>query len=268
MRLCVTRNTDGTVRDAYGPFTQRMIQDCRAQSGGTACSRTWPVSVNGVAVQLMRWGGNFASTIRGTGVCPAGSTPDASLGGNCVEGDDVFGPFSVSLTRLCRAQQGGLACLVSRWSKSMYLWLRRLEQNSAAPNAVVSARMQCTMNFNFETPETLPQCPAITEEELAVSTEIGNVDPDLCSACRGRCCFVDAIDGIQCGLNASLPDRDGVCTDEEVEEVFSRMLEVDDLPEEEPEESVTGASGSASFAPRLILVGFGAAFVGFLARYL
>ena len=98
-RLC----TNGG--EALGPFTQKMISICKEQGGGDPCENR-------------RWGFKFAQSIRGSGVCPLGSTWNENRGA-CSSGDHVYGPFSQSAVDSCRENGGGEECNIMRWSTSL-----------------------------------------------------------------------------------------------------------------------------------------------------
>lgn len=99
-RMCTTST------EALGPFTEAMIEACKASGGGDdACEEDW-------------WSAHFARAIRGTGRCPPGASLEEDKG-YCVEAGNVFGPFSFALVDRCRRQGGGLVCETARWSKEM-----------------------------------------------------------------------------------------------------------------------------------------------------
>ena len=89
--------------NAWGPFTQGMVNRCRAAGGGPACDTD-------------RWAKDFALSIRGAGLCPAGARYDA-LTGYCAEGESAFGPFPAEVVATCEARGGGSACRSARWNR-------------------------------------------------------------------------------------------------------------------------------------------------------
>jgi peptidoglycan/xylan/chitin deacetylase (PgdA/CDA1 family) len=98
-RLC----TDGT--NAWGPFTQGMVAECKRFGGGPACDG-------------LRWSQNMAINLRGTGVCPVGASFDEETT-YCVEGVNAFGPFPKSLVEKCVEKGGGEAtCQSARWNRN------------------------------------------------------------------------------------------------------------------------------------------------------
>ena len=97
-KLCVKGS------DALGPFSEAMKAACVKNSGGPSC-------------QSNVWEKAFASSLRGQGVCPAGTTRTSD--GLCIEGANAFGPFSTSQVERCRALGGKEACETPRWSVAM-----------------------------------------------------------------------------------------------------------------------------------------------------
>jgi hypothetical protein len=89
-------------RDAWGPFTRAMVEQCRAWGGGAGCTTE-------------RWSLSLARRARGEGVCPLGATLDARDTGYCVEGEDAFGPFPPAYVEACKVAGGGRACTSARW---------------------------------------------------------------------------------------------------------------------------------------------------------
>ncbi len=96
--------------NAWGPFTQAMVQQCLAWGGGEQACRS------------DRWSEELTLRARGTGICPNGAVYDVASS-YCVEGDEAFGPFPSSLVAKCEAAGGGSACRSSRWSRSLLLRL-------------------------------------------------------------------------------------------------------------------------------------------------
>jgi len=93
-------------RDAWGPFTRGMTEQCRAWGGGAGCTTD-------------RWSLSLARRARGEGVCPKGATLDARDTGYCVEGEDAFGPFPPAYVEACTAAGGGSACASARWGRRL-----------------------------------------------------------------------------------------------------------------------------------------------------
>ncbi|VXD13638.1 conserved exported hypothetical protein [Planktothrix serta PCC 8927] len=90
--------------NAFGPFTQRMVQKCQGLNGGSVCNtQQWPE-----ALFLKAYG---------QGRCPDGSRLNQILG-YCVEGNQALGPFSKELVATCKDADGGDACQSTRWGSS------------------------------------------------------------------------------------------------------------------------------------------------------
>ncbi|NRA69228.1 MAG: M23 family metallopeptidase [Pseudobacteriovorax sp.] len=102
-RLCETST------EALGPFPVKMINQCLSYGGGEACRGAI-------------WSRSFARSLRGSGVCPNGSTRDASSG-LCIDrnNESAFGPFTEAHIKNCQASGGGRACEQLRWSLSFAL---------------------------------------------------------------------------------------------------------------------------------------------------
>gem|GEM_PF-4450223 len=123
---------------ALGPFAAAMIRRCQEESGGEACLSE-------------RWNLDFAMRIRGTNVCPYGTTKDQ---GFCAEGDHVFGPFTREQVQACQ-NKGGNACSSMRWGRLLAASLKlqdrftfpysgpALEKYTEAPKSFGSCRDDC-----------------------------------------------------------------------------------------------------------------------------
>lgn len=85
-----------TLTQALGPFSPEMVAKCQKFGGGSSC-----------AGEL--WGLQFAKNLRGTGVCQPGTTLDSDRG-ECVEGENVYGPFTKETVRRCVSNGGGKPC--------------------------------------------------------------------------------------------------------------------------------------------------------------
>jgi hypothetical protein len=114
---------DGT--DAYGPFTLEMVDKCNQYGGGSACTNTYTVTVQGQSIDLMRWSESFTNNLRGSGDCPDGSVRSPTYGGHCFEQlssapNNVYGNFSAEEVAACQSLSGGNACLTNRWSATFY----------------------------------------------------------------------------------------------------------------------------------------------------
>lgn len=95
--------TDGT--NAWGPFTEAMVEKCIQWGGGVQACRS------------DRWSLRLAERARGTGQCAIGASFDSALR-YCVEGDDAFGPFPESMVARCITAGGGeTTCRSARWSR-------------------------------------------------------------------------------------------------------------------------------------------------------
>lgn len=114
---------DGT--NAFGPFTNEMVQGCINAGGGSACTNTYQYSVQGVTIDVLRWSEGFTANLRGDGNCPAGSVRSPSYGGHCFEqttsgSNNIYGNFSGEEVDACQALGGGTACYTNRWSANFY----------------------------------------------------------------------------------------------------------------------------------------------------
>jgi len=92
--------------EAQGPFTQAMQDACMEKGGGDACKNS-------------RWSRGLAVWLHGKGRCPIGATFDADLAA-CVEGNNVFGPFSKEQVKHCKASLADTSspvCESNRWGK-------------------------------------------------------------------------------------------------------------------------------------------------------
>ena len=88
---------------ALGPFPPRLVELCKERSGGAAC--------DGNLINA-----NYAASLRGTGLCPVGTSLRPS--GYCAAGRFAYGPFTKDQVEACRKASGGLACESQRWSLS------------------------------------------------------------------------------------------------------------------------------------------------------
>lgn len=105
-RLCIKASTG----DAWGPFTQGMVDKCLAWGGGDACYTD-------------RWHRDLAVSAYGDGACPAGAGIDGPTG-YCVEDDDAFGPFPRPMIDTCLEKGGGdHACNSARWNRNFMRWI-------------------------------------------------------------------------------------------------------------------------------------------------
>jgi murein DD-endopeptidase MepM/ murein hydrolase activator NlpD len=108
-KLCINAQTN----DAWGPFTQKMVQKCESWGGSTACLTD-------------RWNRDLAVSAYGSGACPEGAKLDVTTG-YCVEGTDGFGPFPRKMIDLCIEEQGGVqSCNSARWGLGFLQWIYRL----------------------------------------------------------------------------------------------------------------------------------------------
>lgn len=96
-RLCIAGE------EAVGPFTVAMQRKCQEQGGGSVCTGT-------------RWNAEFTRRLRGAGACMNGAVGTAR--GLCVEGNDAYGPFTITHVKNCLAKGGGLACDSMRMGRS------------------------------------------------------------------------------------------------------------------------------------------------------
>ncbi|GAB3020573.1 C39 family peptidase [Bowmanella dokdonensis] len=129
---------DGT--NAYGPFTQAMTNQCNQAGGGSACTSTFAVQVQGQSVSLARWSEGFTASLRGSADCPNGTVRSPTYGGHCFEQassgpNNVYGNFTSEEVTACQQLSGGNACLTTRWSANFYLSVKaQLEQGSEPVN--------------------------------------------------------------------------------------------------------------------------------------
>jgi hypothetical protein len=119
---------DGTSAqsNAFGPFTQKMLQRCKDLGYGRACESTFEISGQygdkNYQVSQPRWSRAVAQSLRGDAACPIGSQVDRKIG-YCVEEREVngkkvreaFGPFPKQLVERCIDRKGGNACYQGRW---------------------------------------------------------------------------------------------------------------------------------------------------------
>ena len=141
--FCVDPGGDMGAGNAYGPFTQAMIESCVEAGYGSACERQIELPVEGGVIKVERWSIRVANSLRGWGLCPQGAKLDTDLS-RCIEeqvellpGDSmapegspesteqeekrlfVHGPFRKDEVIACHAQNGGAICAMTRWP----LWL-------------------------------------------------------------------------------------------------------------------------------------------------
>ncbi|WP_237065288.1 C39 family peptidase [Microbulbifer guangxiensis] len=122
--------------NAFGPFTNTMVQRCVAYGGGSACTNTYTYSVQGTDIQVLRWSKSFTQNLRGTGDCPDDSVRSPTYGNHCfeqVEGaaNNIYGNFSAEEVAACELLGGGTACFTNRWSAGFYLQVKdQLDSNT------------------------------------------------------------------------------------------------------------------------------------------
>ncbi|MGL4757849.1 MAG: FAD-dependent oxidoreductase [Patescibacteria group bacterium] len=112
--------TDST--NAYGPFSQVMINACLAKAIGLSC--TSPVTVqsnDGRPMNVLIYSKKLARELRSTGECMIGLVRDTTKPDYCVETingvKNVYGPFTKSQVDKCFTQLGGgTACYNNRWN--------------------------------------------------------------------------------------------------------------------------------------------------------
>ncbi|MBD2485778.1 polysaccharide deacetylase family protein [Planktothrix sp. FACHB-1365] len=86
--------------NAFGPFTQRMVQKCQGLNGGSVCNtQQWPE-----ALFLKAYGQER---------CPDGSRFNQILG-YCVEGNEALGPFPKELIPTCDNANDSSTCVSTR----------------------------------------------------------------------------------------------------------------------------------------------------------
>ena len=93
-------------KEAQGPFSQGMQDECVKMGGGDACKNS-------------RWSRSLAILLYGKDRCPGGGSFDANYGG-CIEGNNVFGPFTHEQVARCLAassEPNSPICMSNRWSR-------------------------------------------------------------------------------------------------------------------------------------------------------
>jgi len=117
----------------YGPFPAAMVKQCKDNGGGSQCTKTVKVTVNGHEFYVPKWKYDLASQSRGTGDCPIGTFLDQNTLGECVEiiyGTDnstyeensVYGAsIDTTVADACFAQGGGVACYSTRWDAKFFV---------------------------------------------------------------------------------------------------------------------------------------------------
>lgn len=111
---------------AIGPFSPAMIDACVREGGGQqACNSD-------------RWDAAFAKRIRGTSACPPGTSLDAGLG-ECLQGDNIYGPFSRDLVERClAATNSSPVCKTQRIHRSFALAGQPRTPNRTTPSSPTS----------------------------------------------------------------------------------------------------------------------------------
>ena len=100
-RLCISN------QEAVGPFTNKMIAQCKDFGGGSrTCEGT-------------RWEVNFARNLREKTICPPGARFDFEIS-QCIEGKNVYGPFTESIVTQCQASEGEAVCETMRYSRELF----------------------------------------------------------------------------------------------------------------------------------------------------
>jgi FAD dependent oxidoreductase len=107
--------------DAYGPFSEKMEQDCIANKGGTVCTDLKTFQVNDLSISATRYAKKFARALRKTDECLSGTVKDSILTDFCVQTNSggvkqIFGPFTYGDIKQCRLKGGGNSCFANRYS--------------------------------------------------------------------------------------------------------------------------------------------------------
>lgn len=131
--------------DAFGPFTNEMVEDCINAGGGSACTNTYQYQVQGNTIDVLRWSESFTNNLRGAGDCPAGTVRSSTYGGHCFEdvagaSNNVYGNFDQAEVSACNQLSGGTACYTNRWSSSFYLSVQN-QMNNGGSNTSVENRL-------------------------------------------------------------------------------------------------------------------------------
>jgi CubicO group peptidase (beta-lactamase class C family) len=115
-----------------------MTNQCTS-TGGADCTTTVSTTVNGVAVPRQRWSRTQASSLRGSGTCPAGAALNASYDNLCVETvgtvKSVYSAIAPAVVTRCLQLASGATCYSTRWEAEFYLraaFQNRLQTNLAA----------------------------------------------------------------------------------------------------------------------------------------
>ena len=94
--------------NAIGPFSDGMIEACKALGGGATCSTNqWPDG-------LARDARNYGSAGDNGSDCPYGTFVDRARG-MCSDGTSVYGPFDSTIIAECQAAGGAASCLTMRF---------------------------------------------------------------------------------------------------------------------------------------------------------
>ncbi|MDU0113232.1 C39 family peptidase [Psychrosphaera aquimarina] len=123
--------------DAFGPFTNDMVDDCISAGGGSACTNTYQYNVQGTTIDVLRWSESFTNNLRGDNDCPTGTVRSSTYGGHCFENvnngsNNVYGNFSQTEVDACNRLNGGTACYTNRWGSSFYLSVKAEIANPSA----------------------------------------------------------------------------------------------------------------------------------------
>jgi FAD dependent oxidoreductase len=107
--------------DIYGPFPQKMVDDCVRFGGGTVCTETKEFAAGNTIIKAPRWEKLFTRKLRGLTRCMVGSVPDTTLKDFCVETKtdgkkELYGPFTRTDVANCSSKGGGGACYTNRYS--------------------------------------------------------------------------------------------------------------------------------------------------------
>ncbi|MBY6191014.1 C39 family peptidase [Microbulbifer agarilyticus] len=128
-----------TETDAFGPFTNAMVDKCVAYGGGSACTNTYTYPVQGTNIEVLRWSRGFTENLRGTGSCPDDTVRSPTYGGHCFEQvsgaeNNVYGNFKGEEVEACDRLGGGTACYTNRWSANFYLAVKDEIANAPDPD--------------------------------------------------------------------------------------------------------------------------------------
>lgn len=123
--------------DAFGPFTNAMVDRCVQYGGGSACTTKRSYLVDGQhTINVLRWSKSFTQNIRGSADCPLGTVRSSQYGNHCFESvpggiNNVYGNFTPDEVAKCEYLNGGNACYTTRWSANFY----QSVQNTTLPPA-------------------------------------------------------------------------------------------------------------------------------------